>query len=145
MSRSSLTTKEAPASSAPLVGRALNLALAGLFLANFVSMLAMNVVGTSMPIIIADIGGTQTAFTWVVTATMLASAIATPIWGKLADLTSKKMLLQVAIIIFILASAAAGFAQDPSWLITCRVFQCLGVGGLGALAQIILAEIVSPL
>ena len=128
-----------------LTGRAKNLALAGLFLANFVSMLAMNVVGTSMPIIIADIGGTQAAFTWVVTATMLASAISTPIWGKLADLTSKKVLLQVALIVFILASAFAGFAQDPTWLIACRVFQGIGVGGLGALAQIVLAEIISPL
>ncbi|MGO3146161.1 MAG: MDR family MFS transporter [Leucobacter sp.] len=144
MSRSS-TTPPASAETGLLVGRALNLALAGLFLANFVSMLAMNVVGTSMPIIIADIGGTQAAFTWVVTATMLASAVATPIWGKLADLTSKKMLLQVALTIFILASALSGFAQDPSWLITFRVFQGIGVGGLGALAQIVLAEIVSPL
>ncbi|WP_449277027.1 DHA2 family efflux MFS transporter permease subunit [Leucobacter sp. GX24907] len=128
-----------------LEGRAKNLALAGLFLANFVSMLAMNVVGTSMPIIIADIGGTQAAFTWVVTATMLASAISTPIWGKLADLTSKKALLQISLTVFIIASAMAGFAQDPSWLITCRVFQGIGVGGLGALAQIVLAEIISPL
>lgn len=127
-----------------LTGRAKNLALAGIFLANFVSMIAMNVVGTSMPIIIADIGGTQASFTWVVTATMLASAIATPIWGKLADLTSKKMLLQVALVVFILASAMAGFAQDATWLITFRVFQGIGVGGLGALGQIVLAEIVSP-
>lgn len=128
-----------------LTGRAKNLALSGLFLANFVSMLAMNVVGTSMPIIIADIGGTQAAFTWVVTATMLASAIVTPIWGKLADLTSKKALLQIALIVFILSSAAAGFAPDPTWLIVCRVFQGVGAGGLGALGQIVLAEIVSPL
>ena len=128
-----------------LTGRAKNLALAGLFLANFVSMLAMNVVGTSMPVIIADIGGDQAAFTWVVTATMLASAIATPIWGKLADLTSKKMLLQIALIVFIIASALAGFAENSSWLITFRVFQGIGVGGLGALGQIVLAEIVSPL
>ncbi|GAA1320916.1 MDR family MFS transporter [Leucobacter albus] len=150
MSRTTPAAPAAPAAPAVedkpeiLTGRAKNLALAGLFLANFVSMLAMNVVGTSMPIIIADIGGTQAAFTWVVTATMLASAIATPIWGKLADLTSKKMLLQVSLIIFILASALAGFAQDPTWLIVCRVFQGIGVGGLGALAQIVLAEIVSP-
>ncbi|KAM9863316.1 DHA2 family efflux MFS transporter permease subunit [Leucobacter sp. BZR 635] len=128
----------------PLAGRAKNLALAGIFLANFVSMLAMNVVGTSMPIIIADIGGTQASFTWVVTATMLASAIATPIWGKLADLTSKKVLLQLSLVIFIVASAMAGFAQDPTWLITFRVLQGIGVGGLGALGQIVLAEIVSP-
>lgn len=128
-----------------LSGRAKRLALAGLFLSMFVSMLAMNVVGTSMPIIIADIGGTQAAFTWVVTATMLASAISTPIWGKLADLTSKKVLLQVSLVVFTLGSALAGTAQEPSWLIAFRVLQGLGAGGLGVLGQIVLAEVVSPL
>lgn len=127
-----------------LVGRAKTLALTGLFLSMAVSMLSMSVVGTSMPIIIADIGGDQAAFTWVVTATMLASAITTPIWGKLADLTSKKALLQISLVIFVLGSAAAGLATDPTWLITARVFQGLGVGGLGALGQIVLAEIISP-
>ena len=65
------------ADSGLLTGRARNLALTGLFLSMFVSMISMNVVGTSMPIIIADIGGTQASYTWVVVATMLASAIAT--------------------------------------------------------------------
>jgi EmrB/QacA subfamily drug resistance transporter len=97
-----------------------------------------------MPIIIADLGGNQAAFTWVVTATMLASAISTPIWGKLADLTSKKVLLQLSLIIFTVGSALAGIAQDPGWLIAFRVLQGLGAGGLGALGQIVLAEIISP-
>ncbi len=127
-----------------LVGRAKTLALTGLFLSMAVSMLSMSVVGTSMPLIIADIGGDQAAFTWVMTATMLASAITTPIWGKLADLTSKKALLQISLIVFVLGSAVAGLAHDPAWLITSRVFQGIGAGGLGALGQIVLAEIISP-
>lgn len=138
------TTPDSSLENVILTGRAKNLALAGLFLANFVSMLAMNVVGTSMPVIIADIGGTQAAYTWVVTATMLASAISTPIWGKLADLTSKKVLLQLSLIVFVVGSALAGLADSPAWLIAFRVVQGIGVGGLGALAQIVLAEIVSP-
>lgn len=137
----------APAAGDPtetLHGRAKTLALTGLFLSMAVSMLSMSVVGTSMPIIIADIGGDQAAFTWVMTATMLASAITTPIWGKLADLTSKKALLQISLIVFVLGSAAAGLSHDPTWLITSRVFQGIGAGGLGALGQIVLAEIISP-
>src|SRR5690554_1817475 len=132
---------------APLVltGRAKNLALAGIFLSAFVSMLAMNVVGTSMPRIIADIGGTQATFTWVVMATSLSSAISTPIWGKLADLTNKKVLLQIALLVFMFGTVMAGFANDPTWLISFRVVQGLGVGGLGVLGQIVLAEILSPL
>jgi len=131
----------------PLVlqGRAKNLALVGIFMSTFVSMLAMNVVGTSMPRIIADIGGTQATFTWVVMATSLTSAISTPIWGKLADLTNKKVLLQLALIVFTAGSMLAGLAHDPSWLISMRVIQGLGVGGLGVLGQIVLAEILTPL
>lgn len=141
------TSAAAPTAEAPsgiLTGRAKTLALTGLFLSMAVSMLSMSVVGSSMPLIIADIGGDQAAFTWVMTATMLASAITTPIWGKLADLTSKKMLLQASLIIFVLGSAFAGLSFDPAWLITSRVFQGIGAGGLGALGQIVLAEILSP-
>lgn len=127
-----------------LQGKAKIFALTGLFLSIFVSMIAMNVVGTSMPIIIADLKGGQAAFTWVVTATMLASAISTPIWGKLADVTNKKVLLQLALIVFTLGSALAGLAPAPAWLIGFRVLQGLGAGGLGAMSQIVMAEIISP-
>lgn len=127
-----------------LQGKAKIFALTGLFLSMFVSMIAMNVVGTSMPIIIADLKGGQAAFTWVVTATMLASAISTPIWGKLADVTNKKVLLQASLVIFTLGSALAGLAGGPAWLIGFRVMQGLGAGGLGALGQIVMAEIISP-
>ncbi|HEY0237180.1 MAG TPA: hypothetical protein VGC37_00910, partial [Friedmanniella sp.] len=61
-------------------------ALSGLLLGMFVSILAGTVVSTSLPIIISDLGGSQASFTWVVTATLLATTVSTPIWGKLADL-----------------------------------------------------------
>ena len=127
-----------------LEGRAKNLALTGIFLSMAVSMLSMTVVGSSMPLIIADLGGTQAAFTWVVTATMLASAVSTPIWGKLADLTNKKTLLQVSLILFTVGSLLAGLAPSSGWLIAFRVIQGLGAGGIGALGQIVLAEVLSP-
>lgn len=148
MSRTTATRPEKidPRSDPPdaIVGRAKTLALAGLFLSMAVSMLSMTVVGTSMPVIIADLGGTQADYTWVVTATMLAAAISTPIWGKLADLTNKKVLLQLSIVIFVIGSALSGLAHDSAWLIGFRVVQGLGAGGLGALGQIVLAEIISP-
>ncbi len=128
-----------------LHGGSRKLALTGLFMAMAVSMIAMTVVGTSMPIITADLGATQTQLTWVVTATMLASAISTPIWGKLADLTNKKFLVQLSLVIFTAGSMLAGISQEPNELILFRVVQGLGAGGLGALIQIVIAEIVSPL
>jgi EmrB/QacA subfamily drug resistance transporter len=124
--------------------RAVLTALSGLLLGMFVSMLATTVVGSSLPVIISDLDGDQSAFTWVVTATLLATTVSTPIWGKLADLFNRKLLLQLALVIFVLSSAIAGFAQDPGMLITMRVFQGLGAGGLGALSQIVMADILSP-
>ncbi|MFD4421108.1 MDR family MFS transporter [Agromyces sp. NPDC058484] len=119
-------------------------ALSGLLLGMFVSMLASTVVGTSLPLIISDLEGDQSAFTWVVTATLLATTVSTPIWGKLADLFNRKLLLQLALVIFVVASAVAGFSQDTGTLITMRVFQGLGAGGLAALSQIVMADIISP-
>src|SRR6187431_446208 len=119
-------------------------ALSGLLLGMFVSMLASTVVSTSLPVIIHDLGGNQAAFTWVVTATLLTTAISTPIWGKLADLFNRKLLIQIAIGIFVLATAAAGFSQDTATLIAFRAVQGIGAGGLAALSQVIMADIISP-
>lgn len=119
-------------------------ALSGLLLGMFVSMLASTVVSTSLPVIIHDLDGNQTAFTWVVTATLLTTAISTPIWGKLADLFNRKLLFQLAIVIFVLATAAAGFSQDTTTLIAFRAVQGIGAGGLAALSQVLMADIISP-
>ncbi|WP_269937873.1 MDR family MFS transporter [Arthrobacter sp. HY1533] len=118
--------------------------LTGLLMGMFVSILAGTVVSTSLPVILSDLNGDQTAYTWVVTATLLATTISTPIWGKLADLSNRKLLLQLSLVIFVVASAIAGFSQDTSMLITMRVFQGLGAGGLTALSQIVMADIISP-
>jgi EmrB/QacA subfamily drug resistance transporter len=119
-------------------------ALTGLLLGMFVSMIATTVVSTSMPVIVHDLGGDQAAYTWVITATLLTTAISTPIWGKLADLFNRKLLIQLAIVIFVGATAAAGFAQDTNTLIAFRALQGIGGGGLAALSQVIMADIISP-
>ncbi len=119
-------------------------ALSGLLLGMFVAILAGTVVATSLPLIIADLGGDQSAYTWVVTGTLLATAVSTPIWGKFADLFNRKLLIQLALAIFVIGSALAGFSQDTNTLIGFRVLQGLGAGGLAALSQIIMADIISP-
>jgi EmrB/QacA subfamily drug resistance transporter len=115
-----------------------------LMMSMFVSMLAATVVSTSLPVIIADLGGDQSAFTWVVTATLLATTVSTPIWGKLADLFNRKLLLQLALSLFVVATAIAGFSTTTDMLIAMRVVQGLGAGGLAALSQIVMADVVSP-
>ncbi|GAB6936806.1 MFS transporter [Isoptericola variabilis] len=119
-------------------------ALSGLMLGMFVAILSSTIVSNALPEVIAELGGGQSAYTWVVTASLLSMTATTPLWGKLADLFSKKVLVQVALVIFVLASAAAGLAQSAEWLIVCRVFQGIGTGGLSALAQIVMATMIAP-
>jgi EmrB/QacA subfamily drug resistance transporter len=119
-------------------------ALSGLLLVLFVAMISVTVVSNALPQIIGALGGTQSQYTWVVTASLLTSTAATPIWGKLADLFSKKMLVQVAIVVFILASAICGLAQNTPQLIAARAVQGIGMGGLQALVQVVIAAMISP-
>lgn len=145
MSQKSTIPKAAPTlSDSGMTHRQVMQSLTGLLMGMFVSILAGTVVSTSLPVILSDLHGDQTAYTWVVTATLLATTISTPIWGKLADLSNRKVLLQLSLLIFVIASAIAGFSQDTTMLITMRVFQGLGAGGLTALSQIVMADIISP-
>ncbi len=118
--------------------------LAGILLGMFVSVLATSVVSSSLPRIIADLSGSESSFTWVVTATLLTTTITTPIWGKLADIYDRKKLIQLALLISVLSSAAAGLAHNVGTLIGMRALQGIGAGGLTALATILLADILSP-
>ncbi|WP_285873944.1 MDR family MFS transporter [Agromyces mediolanus] len=129
---------------APRSPREVFTALSGLIMGMFVAVLSGTVVSTSMPVIIADLGGDQSAYTWVITASLLATAVSTPIWGKLADLVDRKMLLQLALGLFVVGTAIAGFAQDTAMLIAVRVVQGLGAGGLMSLVMIAVALIISP-
>src|SRR3954447_5386729 len=119
-------------------------ALSGLRLAMFVAMLSSTVVTNALPRIVTDLNGSQTGDTWVVVATLLAMTAATPIWGKLADLFSKKLLVQSALVIYSVGSLIAALAPSMGVLIGARVVQGLGVGGLTALVQVVIASMVSP-
>lgn len=119
-------------------------ALSGLLLALFVAMLSSTVVTNALPRMVADLHGTESGYTWVVVATMLTMTASTPVWGKLADLVDKKTLVQSALVIFTLGSIAAGFAHSMGFLIGARAVQGIGVGGLTALVQVIIASMVSP-
>lgn len=118
--------------------------MTGLLAMLFVAMLSATVVSTALPTIIGDLDGNQTQYTWVVTATLLAMTVSSPIWSKLADLFDKKMLVQVAGLLFLLGSLAAGLVQSVPQLLAARGLQGLGVGGLMALTQAILGSIIPP-
>ncbi|MBT2441133.1 DHA2 family efflux MFS transporter permease subunit [Streptomyces sp. ISL-36] len=129
---------------APMTHRQIMEALSGLLLGMFVAILSSTIVSNALPQIITDLGGGQSAYTWVVTAALLSMTATTPLWGKLADLFSKKLLVQIALVIYVAGSVVAGLSQNTGMLIACRVVQGIGVGGLTALSQIILAAMIAP-
>ncbi|ATW49388.1 MFS transporter [Streptomyces peucetius subsp. caesius ATCC 27952] len=129
---------------APMTHRQIMEALSGLLLGMFVAILSSTIVSNALPEIISDLGGGQSAYTWVVTASLLAMTATTPLWGKLSDLFSKKLLVQISLLIYVLGSVVAGLSQNSGMLIACRVIQGIGVGGLSALAQIVMAAMIAP-
>src|SRR5215213_2066878 len=117
--------------------------LTGLMLGMLVAALSQTIVATALPTIVGELGG-QEQLSWVVSATLLASTASTPIWGKLSDLYGRKIMFQSAIGIFLAGSLASGFSQNMAQLIGFRAVQGLGVGGLMALSQAIMGDVVSP-
>ncbi|MFE4826211.1 MFS transporter [Streptomyces sp. NPDC056672] len=128
----------------PMTHRQIMEALSGLLLGMFVAILSSTIVSNALPEIISDLGGGQSAYTWVVTASLLAMTATTPLWGKLSDLFSKKLLVQIALVIYVGGSVVAGLSHNTGMLIACRVVQGVGVGGLSALAQIVMAAMIAP-
>jgi EmrB/QacA subfamily drug resistance transporter len=137
------TRPHAPAAS-ELTHREILEILVGLLAALFTAMLSSTIVSNALPTIIADLEGSQTQYTWVLTASLLATTVSTPIWGKLADLVSKKLLVQLAISLFVVGSALAGLSHNVPFLIGARVLQGLAMGGLMALAQAIIGAAIPP-
>ncbi|WP_071641800.1 MDR family MFS transporter [Microbacterium sp. AR7-10] len=139
-----MTSLSSPPSSTARSAREVFTAISGLIVGMFVAVLSGTVVSTSLPVIIADLGGTQAQYTWVITASLLATAVSTPIWGKLADLLDRKVLVQVSLVLFTLGTVIAGFSTDTNMLIAVRVVQGIGVGGLMSLVMVAVALIISP-
>ena len=91
--------------------------LSGLLIGSFVAMLSSTVVTNALPTIINQLHGTEAGYTWVVVATLLALTATTPIWGKLSDLMSPKLLVQLSLVIYVAGSALAGLSQGVGMLI----------------------------
>ncbi len=123
--------------------RNLGLIFTALMMTMLLAALDQTIVSTALPTITSDLGGLN-ELSWVVTAYLLAATASTPIWGKLSDLYGRKLMLQSAVAIFVVASALAGLSQSMAQLIGTRALQGIGGGGLMVLVMAVIADIVSP-
>jgi len=101
------------------------------------------IVSTALPTIVSELGGLE-HLAWVVTGYLLAQTIVTPIYGKLGDLYGRKIVLQSAIVLFLVGSALCGLSQNMTQLILFRAVQGLGGGGLVVTTQAVVGDIVPP-
>ncbi|WP_156757192.1 MDR family MFS transporter [Actinokineospora pegani] len=119
-------------------------AISGLMLGMFVAVLAGTIVANALPRIINDLNGSQSVYTWVITTELLAMTATVPLWGKMADLYSRKLLIQASLGMFALGSLLAGISPNIEFLIVSRIAQGIGAGGITALATIVMAAIIPP-
>ncbi|MFF0158060.1 DHA2 family efflux MFS transporter permease subunit [Streptomyces sp. NPDC005263] len=117
--------------------------IGALLLGMLLAALDSTIVSTALPTIVSELGGLD-HLSWVVTAYLLASTAATPLWGKLGDQYGRKRLFQIAIVIFLVGSVLCGAAQDMPQLIAFRALQGLGGGGLMVLSMAIVGDLVPP-
>jgi len=139
----SVSEGEAPATKASDPSRARNLLLGGLLLGVLLAALDSTVVGTSLPKVVADIGGFQ-HFAWVFSAYMLASTLVIPLAGKLSDLYGRRPVYLAGLIIFIAGSALCGMVSSMMGLILMRAVQGIGGGMLFPIAMATVADIYAP-
>ena len=105
--------------------------------------LDQTIVSTALPTIVGDLGGIE-HLSWVVTAYLLASTVVGPLYGKLGDLYGRKIVLQTAIVIFLVGSALCGIAQGMVELIAFRALQGIGGGGLIVTTMAVIGDLIPP-
>ncbi|GAC1452802.1 MAG: hypothetical protein PVSMB1_00630 [Gemmatimonadaceae bacterium] len=123
--------------------RQILIAFSGLVLAMLLAALDSTIVSTALPTIVSELGGLE-QLAWVVTGYLLAQTIVTPVYGKLGDLYGRKIVMQSAIVLFLIGSVLCGLSQNMTELILFRAIQGLGGGGLVVTTQAVVGDIVPP-
>src|ERR1700750_1708741 len=114
-----------------------------LFLALWLAAPDQTVVSTALPTMVAELGGLS-YLSWVVTAYLLTSTVAGPLYGKFGDLYGRKIVLQVAIAVFLVGSALCGIAQNMLQLIVFRALEGAGGGGLIVITIAVIRDLIPP-
>lgn len=133
----------ATAAHGPLSQRDIALIMTGIVLSMILGALDQTIVATALPTIGLDLKDIE-HLAWVVTSYLLATTAVTPLYGKLADIRGRRVTMMLAIIVFLLGSVACALSRNMTMLILARALQGLGGGGLMALGQTIIADIIPP-
>ncbi len=129
--------------SKPLTHGEIMVVMTAIMITVFLGALDQTIVSTALPVIARDLHGLN-EYSWVATAYLLTSAIATPIFGKISDMYGRKKIFQLSIVIFLIGSALSGAAQTMHQLIFFRALQGIGGGALMSLSLAVIGDTVPP-
>ena len=115
----------------------------GVMICILLAALDQTAVIPAIPAIARDLHA-RADLSWIVAAYLITATISTPIYGKLSDIYGRRRLLMLCLSIFIATSVLCGTARQLVQLIAYRALQGLGGGGLMALTQAAIADVVSP-
>ncbi|WP_435952652.1 MDR family MFS transporter [Dryocola sp. BD626] len=138
-----MTTDQTSQTAAPSQTTSVRLLFSALMLVMLLAALDQTIVSTALPTIVGELGGLE-KLSWVVTSYLLASTIVVPLYGKFGDLLGRKIVLQTAIVLFLLGSALCGVAQNMTQLIVMRALQGLGGGGLMVVTMAAVGDVIPP-
>ena len=133
----------APAGDGYLSHKQILVVMGGLMAGMFLAALDQSIVGVALPRITSELGGLD-KLSWVVTAYLLTSTAATPLWGKISDLRGRRPVFQAAIVVFLIGSLICAVSPNIEVMILGRAVQGLGGGGLMSLALAVIGDIIPP-
>jgi EmrB/QacA subfamily drug resistance transporter len=95
-------------------------------LATFMTYLDNNIVNVALPVIQRDLHLSTAGLEWIVSGYILVFASLLLAGGRLADVYGRKRLFAIGLVIFTVASFAAGLAGSADVLVAARAIQGLG-------------------
>lgn len=96
-------------------------------LAALIVSLTQSLLVPVLPEIAVDLKTTQGNAQWLLTSTLLVGAVAVPVFGRLADLYGKRLMLTVALVVLVGSSLLCALTSDLALLITGRAIMGLSV------------------
>ncbi len=127
----------------PLPKRKVQVSIACVMLAMFLGALSQTVVATTMPLIIADLGGFD-RYTWAATSYMVAATLAFPIVGRLSDIYGRRTFLLLGLAIFSVGSILLGFSESMTQVVVYRAVQGVGGGTVMTCCYVSIADLICP-
>jgi EmrB/QacA subfamily drug resistance transporter len=135
------TTPAAPPTS--LSHAETRLVIWGMLLPVFMSSLDQTILASALPTIGRDLGDMH-SLPWLVTAFLIASTAATPLYGKISDIHGRRLTVLIALSVYMLGSVVCLAAPNMLVLICGRVLHGLGAGGMASMGMVVLGDLAAP-